>query len=145
MVTIFKKGIFMNVEEFDKHGNKILEGMNVIIYQKEEIFYNEQPFKDDNEALEMAKLTTNMYDDGSIYEYKLVKDSKDLYTLYKDGKPYGMTIPEVTLERSPFYMDSENNIPEIGVEKGDKVLVFGFEGAAVGVCRYPAEALEIKK
>lgn len=131
-----------NKEQVDKNGKRIESGMNVKIHQLEDEVFFDQEFKDQEEATSFAKLNESMEpEEDNTYEYRLQEGNS--YRLYKNGKEKGFPIDELIMERTPFYMDSENTIPEIGVERGDQVLVFGFEGSAAGVCRYEASMLEI--
>ena len=131
----------MNKKMIDKNGNQIKEGMKVKIYQKGET-YMDLPFKDQEDANEMAEMFTTMEDNGKVYTYENIKDN--IYRLYEDGAEKEYEAYETTFEKNAFMMESEHDIPEMEVKKGDQVLCFGFEGGGAGVFRFNEDSLEIK-
>lgn len=124
----------------DKNGKEIVEGSNVRIYQPGET-YLDISYKDQEDDDKMAEIFTMCENDGSVYTNVHIKDN--FYRQYKDGEPVVYNSPEMTFEREAFYIYLERDIPHCGVKKGDSVLVFGFEGSAMGVCRFDPKNLEV--
>ena len=130
-----------NPNEIDMTGKKIKEGDRLIVSQyKQSVFFLDSEFKDQKEADDMAELHSVVTKKKMLY-----RPYGDVYRLYyEDGTPYTMQVQEIISEKNVFYMESENEIPEIGVSKGDRVLCIAGEGYAAGVCRYPSYMLKIK-
>lgn len=128
-----------NKKEIDKNGTKITERTKVRITNPK---YMDMPFESQEKANEMAELFTRMDSEGKEITFVHIADNR--YRLYEDGEVREDKDP-YSVERTPFMTDAERDIPEMNIKRGDKVLVFGFEGSAAGVCRYDPENLEVIK
>jgi len=130
-----------NKKMLDIDGNQIKEGSIVTVSQfAQSIFHIE---KIDEKDLYFYKTTLpHIYSnfDGE-FTYKKYSDTE--YIVCRDGKPFGMEIPEVINNKTVFMMSSEHDIPEMDVKKGDMVLCFGGEGYAAGVFRYDRNTLKL--
>jgi len=139
----------MNLNEVDIKGRKIKEGQRVKLYQRPLSFFtfytckNEKDLKENECFIKAVFERNDMYPKG-IYTLKHWKN--DEYIVAFNGKPFGVQIGNdeiISKTVFPFMMESERDISEMNIKKGEKVLCIAGEGFVAGIFHYEPYNLKI--